>query len=78
MLIKLGSPPQPFIWKLFKLLENDIYAPWIQWDEEGRHILVALSQHFVAVLGLFFRHSSVKSFVRQLHASSLRRCFVIL
>ncbi|KWU45881.1 hypothetical protein RHOSPDRAFT_32354 [Rhodotorula sp. JG-1b] len=61
-----ARPPDnvtPFIWKLFKLLENDIYAPWIQWDEEGRHILVALSQHFVAVLGLFFRHSSVKSFI---------------
>jgi hypothetical protein len=64
--------PQPFIWKLVKLLGNDTYAPWIQWDEEGRHILVALNHlRFLAVLGLFFRHSSVKSFVRQLHASFL-------
>ncbi|GAA5954837.1 hypothetical protein JCM8115_005544 [Rhodotorula mucilaginosa] len=62
-----ARPPDnvtPFIWKLVKLLENDVYAPWIQWEEQGRHILVALNHlRFLAVLGLFFAHSSVKSFI---------------
>ncbi|TKA52105.1 hypothetical protein B0A53_04765 [Rhodotorula sp. CCFEE 5036] len=62
-----ARPPDnvtPFIWKLVKLLENDVYGPWIQWDKQGRHILVALNHlRFLAVLGLFFAHSSVKSFI---------------
>ncbi|GAA5991717.1 hypothetical protein JCM10908_001107 [Rhodotorula pacifica] len=72
-----ARPPEnvtPFMWKLIKLLEADAYAPWIQWDASGRHVLIALTHpRFLAVLGLFHAHSSVKSFVRQLHIYGFRR-----
>ncbi|GAA5867813.1 hypothetical protein JCM3774_005863 [Rhodotorula dairenensis] len=72
-----ARPPEnvtTFIWKLFRLLDRDAYAPCIQWDESGRNILIALSHvRFLSILGLFFRHGSVKSFVRQLHIYGFRR-----
>lgn len=53
-----------------KLLDQAQYAPWIMWDASGQYVLVAVGQDRLrAILSLFFRHTSLKSFIRQLHVS---------
>lgn len=56
-----------FIHKLYDLLENTELDDLIWWDEGGESFLIRPNESFSRNLALYFKHTNITSFVRQLN-----------
>jgi hypothetical protein len=68
----LRAPSQPFIHKLYTMVSSEATAHILGWSEDGAALELNQLEMFVSeLLPLYFKHTNLSSFVRQLNTSAL-------